>query len=353
MQIGYGVTLHRGSPDAANDAGPVLADVHFDADGVPATLRIHGLRSRFFDTWTGLLQQSMPIAVVLSGLLAWLCYQRLIRRASWREQLLGAIRANEFHVVYQPVYSVAEQRCDGVEALLRWDRPDSGPVSPDVFIEEAERAQVVVPLTLHLLTLIAADVRHWNMPPGFHVAVNFAAEHLSDERFLGDLQPFMAEVANRQCRVVVEVTERTLMKNTPQARLNLDTLRAQGGRVAIDDFGTGYCSLSYLETFPFDLLKVDRGFVMTIDPERGEAIVLDAIISLAHQLKARVVAEGVDNPAQFDYLLTRNVSYMQGFTYAQPMPSAALLAWFARFGQRPFAFGDEAKRESDGTVGQA
>jgi len=352
LRIGDGATLYRGTPVTADDTQPPLADVRFDAAGAPATVRIYGLTSRLLDAWADLLRQSMPIAIVLSGLLAWLCLRRQAHLGSWREQLLDAIRDGEFHVVYQPVYGLSGRRCVGVEALLRWNRRAGGPVSPNVFIEAAEHSQMAVPLTLHLLKLIAADVRDWRTPTGFHLGINFSAEHLSDERFLGDLRPFLSEVADRNCQIVIEITERTLMKNTQQARFNLDTLRAEGAKVAIDDFGTGYCSLSYLEKFPFDLLKVDHGFVMTIDPERGDAIVLDAIISLAHQLKAEVVAEGVDQPAQFDYLLARGVSYMQGFLYAQPMPSAEFVAWYERIGQQPSAFGGMAMRESSGTLGQ-
>ncbi|HTH61092.1 MAG TPA: EAL domain-containing protein [Paraburkholderia sp.] len=349
LRIGDGLPVyaHGGPYRARGDLGAPLADVRFDAAGVPVVLRVYGLRSQLYATWSELLQQSMPIAIVLSGLLAWLYYQRQRNLGSWREQLLGAIRAGEFRVVYQPVYDVQKGVCAGVEALLRWDRPDAGPVSPDVFIEAAEQSRVAVPLTLHMLKLVAADVRHWNTPPGFHLGINMAAEHLSDERFLGDLRPFMQEVAHRQCQVAIEITERSLMKNTQQARYNLDTLRAEGAEVAIDDFGTGYCSLSYLETFPFDILKVDRGFAMTIDPARGDAIVLDAIISLAHQLKAKVVAEGVDQRAQFDYLFARGVSYMQGYLYAKPMPSAEFVDWYARNGQRPFEFCENATRVPD------
>jgi len=353
LRIGGGAPIYAsGEPPAdAGDLGAPLAEHRFVAAGMPIVLRVYGLRSQLFAAWTALLQQAMPVAIVLSGLLAWLYCQRQRNFGSWREQLLRAIRDDEFHVVYQPLYGVSVRGCHGVEALLRWNRPDAGPVRPDVFIAAAEQSQVAVPLTRHLLKLIAADVRHWNTPPGFHLGINFPAEYLSDEHFPADLRPFLDAIADRQCQIVLEITERTLMKNTQQARLNLDTLRADGVKVAIDDFGTGYCSMSYLEMFPFDLMKVDRGFVMTIDPARGDAIVLDAIISLAHQLKAEVVAEGVDRPAQFDYLLARGVSYMQGYLYAKPMPSAEFVAWYARAGQQPFECGETAARAPDNVIG--
>jgi sensor c-di-GMP phosphodiesterase-like protein len=106
--------------------------------------------------------------------------------------------------------------------------------------------------------------------------------------------------------------------------------------VAIDDFGTGYCSLSYLEQFPFDILKIDRGFVLTIDAEGRSAVVLDTIINLAHQLGAQLVAEGVETQAQFDYLRARGVAFIQGFLYAMPMTPAAFAQWYRSKGKSGF-----------------
>ena len=368
LRIGDGTTLVEGAEGAkgaapaigtaggATVAAPAarrapLVDTRFDVSGTPVSLRVYGLPSRLAATWVELLEQSMPVALALAALFGWLAYRRELSRGSLREQLLEAIRTDQFHVVYQPLYGVADRRCRGVEALLRWDRPGQGPISPEVFIQAAEEEHVVVPLTLHLLKLIAADVRTWNTPPDFHLGINFAAEHLSDEHFLAGVSPCFAELKAHRCEVVLEITERSLMKNNQQARRNLDTLRAEGAKVAIDDFGTGYCSLSYLEKFPFDILKVDHGFVMTIDPEHGDAIVLDAIIALAHRLKAEVVAEGVDQPAQFDYLLTRGVAFMQGYLYARPMTSEAFVEWYARVGEQPVE-GGAARRLSGVTTGQ-
>ncbi|PXW28427.1 EAL domain-containing protein [Paraburkholderia caballeronis] len=342
LRVGDGLSFGQTPQTSDGGASRLLIDSRVEMAGTPVELRIYGLRERRVRVWIELLQRFMPFALLLSGVLAWLGVRVQKSRGSLREQLLAAIRTNQFHVEYQPLYGVPERRCHGVEALLRWNRPGIGPVSPDAFIEAAEETHVIVPLTLHLLKLIARDVRTWNTPPGFHLGINFAAEHLSGDRFLDDLRPFLADISVCRLQLVLEITERSLMRNTQQARYNLDTLRAQGAKVAIDDFGTGYCSLSYLEKFPFDLMKVDRGFVMTIDPQHGEAIVLDAIISLAHRLKAQVVAEGVDQPIQFGYLRARGVSFMQGYLYAKPMPSDEFVAWHAAFGQRPYAGGDEA-----------
>ena len=212
---------------------------------------------------------------------------------------------------------------------MRWQRPGIGPVRPDVFIAEAEAEGMIIPLTQHLLTLIERDMRTWPTPPDFHIGVNIAAEHLSSAELLSDVQSFAAQVAARHPLVVLEITERSLITDNGQARRNIDALRAQGLRVAIDDFGTGHCSLSYLQKFPVDYLKVDQGFVQAIGPAGEEAPVLDAIITLAHRLGLSVVAEGVETPYQFDYLKARGVAFIQGYLFARPMPSAEFVRWYA------------------------
>ena len=161
-------------------------------------------------------------------------------------------------------------------------------------------------------------MREWDTPPGFHVGVNIAPEHLSSEDLVPDACAFVAATAARQPLLVLEITERSLIEDSGRARRNIDTLRAEGVRVAIDDFGTGHCSLSYLQKFPVDYLKIDKGFVHAIQPDGEEAPVLDVIIMLAHRLGLSVVAEGVEQRFQFDYLTERGVAFIQGYLFSRP-----------------------------------
>lgn len=271
----------------------------------------------------------LPVALLLGFGLAVGTHRLQVSRRSFKEQLRRAILADEFLVHYQPVYGQATGRCEGVEALMRWERPGIGPVRPDVFIAAAEAEGMIIPLTQHLLALIERDMRAWPTPPDFHIGVNIAAEHLSSVELLSDVQAFAVKVAARRPLVVLEITERSLITDNGQARRNIDALRAQGVRVAIDDFGTGHCSLSYLQKFPVDYLKVDQGFVQAIGPAGEEAPVLDAIITLSHRLGLAVVAEGVETPYQFDYLKARGVAFIQGYLFARPMPSAEFVRWYA------------------------
>lgn len=123
------------------------------------------------------------------------------------------------------------------------------------------------------------------------------------------------------------MTERSLISEGEQVAHKLAVLRGEGIRVAIDDFGTGHCSLSYLQTFPLDYLKIDKGFVKAIESADGETPVLDTIIQLAHKLALQVVAEGVETPLQLEYLRNHGVVFIQGYYYARPMSSAALMQW--------------------------
>ena len=328
LRVGEGTVLREAMALVNVRGAPLLADVQKHMSGSTIDLKIYGRPDRLFETWGGLLLRYMPWAAAFSAWLVWLVRRLQQSGQSRRDQLLRGIRANEFHVEYQPLYRVETERCEGVEALLRWVRPGIGAIRPDEFIQDAEEERVIVPLTQHLLKLIARDVATWDVAPGFRIGVNFAPEHLSGDQLVRDVQALRAAVAPRGAAITLEITERTLVRNTGQARNSLVTLRREGVNVAIDDFGTGYCSLSYLEQFPFDILKIDRGFVLTIDPEGKKAAVLDAIIELAYSLGAKLVAEGVETQVQRDYLCARGVTYIQGFFYAKPMPSDAFMRWY-------------------------
>ena len=328
LRVGEGTVLREAMALVNVRGAPLLIDMQKRMSGDTIDLKIYGRPERINEAWGALLLRYMPWAAALSALLVWLVRRLQQSGQSRREQLLRGIRANEFHVEYQPIYGVATQRCEGVEALLRWVRPGKAALRPDEFIQAAEEEHVIVPLTQHLLKLIARDVATWDVARGFHVGVNFAPEHLSGEQLVSDVRGLRAAVASRGAMITLEITERTLVRNTERARNSLATLRQEGVNVAIDDFGTGYCSLSYLERFPFDILKIDRGFVLTIEPEGKKAVVLDSIIDLAHSLGARLVAEGVETQVQRDYLCALGVTYIQGFFYAKPMPSEAFMRWY-------------------------
>ena len=332
------VTLGGGAP-VRNDAwgGAAVERLFESAEPVAGrgdlVVSVMAPAETVVEAWQQLLVGYLPVALLCGALLAFGAYRLQVSRQSFKEQLRRAMAADEFHVEYQPVYGNRSGRCEGVEALMRWTRPGVGPVRPDIFIAAAEADDMIVPLTQHLLRLIQRDMQGWTTPPDFHVAVNVAPEHLSSPSLVADVQAFRGAI--RPSLIVLEITERSLISDGGQARRNIDTLRERGVFVAIDDFGTGHCSLSYLQKFPVDYLKIDKGFVHAIEPGGEETPVLDVIITLSHRLGLAVVAEGVEMPEQFTYLTARGVAYIQGYLFARPMRSADFVRWYAENAARP------------------
>ena len=291
--------------------------------------------SELLKAWRQALFIFLPMAAIFSILLMILTANWLRRRISWRDEIRRAMRNRQFSVHYQPVYSVTQQRCAGAEALLRWQLPNGDMIRPDIFISAAEEEGMIVPLTRHSLELMAEDIQSWNVQPGFHIGLNVAAEHLQHSEFVNDIQLFARRVKDKQLQITLELTERSLIHDGEDVARKLRLLQSQGMKVAIDDFGTGHCSLSYLQTFPLDYLKIDRGFINAIERLDGETPVLDAIINLSHKLQLEVLGEGVETSLQFQYLQQRGVVFIQGYYYAYPMDNDRLRAWLNEQGPRP------------------
>lgn len=347
--VGKGAPIRSDSWSSSSvPVTPVYDEITRNNGRVALTINVLAPVESGMHAWRQLLLSYLPFALVIGAGLAFAAYRLQVNRLSFKEQLRRAMRANEFQVYYQPVYGQLTGQCEGAEALMRWNRPGVGFVRPDIFIAAAEAEGMIIPLTQHLLRLIERDFLTWSTPPDFHIGVNIAPEHLSSPTLVSDIQTFRANVAARQPLIVLEITERSLIADNGQARRNIDALRAEGVRVAIDDFGTGHCSLSYLQKFPVDYLKIDKGFVQAIEPTGEEAPVLDVIITLSHRLNLAVVAEGVETQHQFDYLVARGVAFIQGYLFARPMPASQFGPWYAGHS----APGGASKREPPGAPPQ-
>ncbi|WP_277972524.1 EAL domain-containing protein [Pantoea agglomerans] len=301
----------------------------------PLSVTLIASPSELISAWRQVMFIIMPMAAIFSILLMMLMANWLKRRISWRDEIRRAITSGQFRAHYQPVYDNRLQRCSGAEALLRWTTPDGKGVRPDIFIGAAEAEGMIVPLTRHLLDLIAEDVQAWQVEPHFHLAINVAADHLQHPDFVDDMLQFAERIKDKQFLITLELTERSLIKDGAEVARKLEQLRGCGMKVAIDDFGTGHCSLSYLQTFTIDYLKIDRGFINAIESLEGRTPVLDAIIQLSHELELEVLGEGVETALQFSYLQRRGVVFIQGYYYARPMDNTALVAWLTDRGEQP------------------
>lgn len=291
-------------------------------DGLPLKIYLYG------NKW---LTENLSFALlpgIICGLLAGLLsYYVLTTKSDPRKELLLAIKNEQFYVVYQPVVKSDTLQISGLEVLLRWRHPVSREIPPDVFINFAEAQQIIIPLTRHLLKLIARDAPTLQrlLPAGSKLGINISPAHLHADSFRQDLQQFAAAMPANHFTVVLEITERAMIDKNRSLE-NFDWLHEQGCEIAIDDFGTGHSALIYLERYNFDYLKIDRGFVQAIGTETVTSPVLDAVIMLSRRLKLATVAEGVETPEQAEWLRQRGVHYLQGYWISRPLTLEALIA---------------------------
>ena len=266
--------------------------------------------------------------------------QMVVDQEDIEEGLAEALhRPGELSLVYQPVLDSLTGDPVGVEALVRWDRPERGAVSPAVFVPIAERSGLVVDLDLWVLETALVQLRDWSTRPltsRLGLAVNVSGRSLLDPGFVEQFCAVLGEAAVDPHRLTIEVTETALVTDLDLAASQLEQLRSLGVRVAIDDFGTGYTSVAHLRALPVDEIKIDSSFVHGL-PDRESYILIQMINELAHRLDVPTVAEGVETADQVDALREIGCDCLQGFLFARPMPAADLLSWMASSRRTPAA----------------
>ncbi|TCO76009.1 diguanylate cyclase (GGDEF)-like protein [Plasticicumulans lactativorans] len=246
---------------------------------------------------------------------------------SMQLELRRALQENELHVYYQPVVDLRQGRTIGLEALVRWRHPEKGELLPGAFIPFAEKFGLIAQIDQWVLAAVCRQWRDWQaqLPPGFWVAVNLSAASLKNHGLVDEIAEVLYSHGVPASAIVIELTESQLMENARDVLGLLQGLRELGLRLSIDDFGTGYSSLAYLRQFHVDALKIDRSFVHDLGSHDAAAIV-STIVAMARNLKLRVIAEGVETPAQLEVLRGLACDCIQGFLYAAPLPPAAVPA---------------------------
>lgn len=249
-------------------------------------------------------------------------------RVRLRTAIGGALARDELGVAYQPIVDLRSGTAAGCEALVRWYSPELGHVSPADFVPVAERTGDIVPMGEWVLGRACAEAAAWRAG-GLSVSVNLAPAQLELAGIAGSVAAVLEAEGLAATSLVLEITERTLLRNDALVRRNLDELRDLGVRIALDDFGTGWSALGYLRRFPIDELKIDRSFVDGLERDREAPAVVRAILALAHGLGLEVVAEGIETAAQHEILRDFGCRLGQGFLFARPGPARDLPAAFA------------------------
>jgi diguanylate cyclase (GGDEF)-like protein/PAS domain S-box-containing protein len=262
---------------------------------------------------------------------------RAMYRLNLENSLRHALDRGEFRLHYQPKACLHTGRVTGVEALLRWERPDYGLVPPAEFVPLLEDTGLIVPVGEWVLGEACRQVAAWRRSghDPVAIAINISARQFAS-RNLGELIKRVLDEHSTDPRdVEFELTESLLMVNTEEAVRTLTYLKSLGLRLSIDDFGTGYSSLSYLKRFPIDALKIDRSFIDEIITNVDDATITRAVIGMAHNLGLKVVAEGVETEAQLSFLSANGCDEAQGYYFARPQPAAELTKWLGQVHRRP------------------
>ncbi len=247
-------------------------------------------------------------------------------RLEMEAALRYAIERDELILHYQPQVDINSGRIVGLEALLRWQRPGHGTVSPLEFVPLAEETGQILAIGAWVLRAACAQVKAWqDLGHGpLSIAVNLSARQFEQPDLLDVIREILADTGVKPAQLEIELTESTVMHHVEQAISVLGELKKLGVRVAIDDFGTGYSSLSYLTRFPIDVLKIDKSFIAAITDAHDDGAIASAIIAMARMLKLKVVAEGVETAQQLAFLRARSCTVVQGYHLSRPLSAQAV-----------------------------
>jgi diguanylate cyclase (GGDEF)-like protein len=254
---------------------------------------------------------------------------RVVERRAVERDLRAAIENEQFRVLYQPQVDLRTGKVVGVEALVRWDHPQRGLLTPADFLSLAEDTGLIVPIGNWVLEEALRQAEQWRTTrpdSRFTISVNLSARQHEDPNLVRNIENALARTGTDPASLCLEITETVVMKDVDATLKVFDALKGLGAKLSVDDFGTGYSSLTSLRRFPVDSLKVDRSFVSGLGNGHAaeDAAIVTAVISLAHNLGLTAVAEGIETSDQLAALRAMDCDMAQGFYFARPRPAAAI-----------------------------
>jgi len=250
-------------------------------------------------------------------------HQSIVNAKKLLLELRTAIDKQQLFFHYQPIVELDTNKILGFEALLRWNHPTKGIISPNQFIHIAEKNDLIRDIDKQLFSDIARQIVEWkkiNSEP-IYISINISSQRFVDSKLITELEYVMDKYKLPDNSIVIEVTEHILMENIAKARKLFHQIKSLGIRISLDDFGTGYSSLSYIHQLPFDAIKIDRSFVSNIHQDDKEHPIISIIVALAKTLKIKLIAEGIETPEQLKRLRELNCDFGQGYFLSPPLPA--------------------------------
>ena len=257
----------------------------------------------------------------------------IAQRLNMENQLRLALERQEFVLHYQAQADLETGQIIGVEALVRWQHPDLGLIPPDMFIKIAEETSLILPLGEWVLNEACRQISDWQQAglPRLRMGVNLSACQFNQPGLIDTVNKAFSKAIIEPKQLDLEITESLLMHDMDEALETMQTLRRIGTSLSVDDFGTGYSSLSYLSRFPVTTVKIDRSFVQDVTTNPNMAALVRSIISMAHELRLRVIAEGVETEGQLNYLVNNHCDEIQGYYLSKPITADAFVTLFHQF----------------------
>jgi len=251
---------------------------------------------------------------------------KAMQRLELENQIRTALKEEQFEVYYQPKVDLQNNTCIGVEALVRWNHPQRGLISPDDFVPLAEEIGLITQLDEWVMKAACLQFMQWKQQgyPLNNLSVNISSRHFKEGNLIEYCTTLLEMTGIAPEYLEIELTESALVDNYSNAKYILDKLHTMGLRIALDDFGTGYASMAYLKEFPFDTVKIDRSFIRDIPQDHEDAAIVTAMIQLSQALRLNIVAEGIETDQQRHFLYDNACGYGQGYLWSRPVSAADL-----------------------------